>query len=106
MTIRIFTFLLGFLGLAAVTSKVLEGTLHADQAHTSYYSNGQAKESTHFTEGMRNGLTIRWYADGTLKAEGEFEGGRMTGEWTWKTPEGEIDSARSGLYEDGIRVSG
>ena len=106
MTLRIFAFLLGILGLAAATAKIFEGTAHAEVAHTSYYANGQAKESTHFVEGKRHGRTIRWYADGTLKAEGDFSDDRMVGQWIWHTPGGEIDAARSGVYEDGQLIEG
>ena len=106
MNIRLFALLLGVLGLAAATVKVFEETVQAGvQPHTSYYANGQKKESTRFWEGHRHGHTVRWYPDGSLKAEGSFVQGRMDGEWTWMTPEGELDEARSGTYEDGQRVS-
>ena len=107
MTIRLFTLLLGVLGLAAATAKVFEETAQSDvPPHTSYYTNGQKKESTRFSRGHRHGHTVRWYPDGSLKAEGSFFEGRMEGEWTWMTPEGQLDEARSGTYEDGQRISG
>jgi hypothetical protein len=106
MTLRIFSFLLGLLGLAAATAKVFEQPAYASQAHVSYYGDGHLKERTHFLEGQRHGHTLRWHADGTLKAEGDFEHGKMQGQWTWRTPAGELDEVRSGVYEDGVRISG
>ena len=105
MTIRIFLFVIGLMGLAAATGLVLETDSSAQDAHLSYFGNGQAKEQTLFIEGLRHGPTTRWDSDGTLRAQGRYEMGKMVGEWVWNTPEGLPDPSRSGTYESGRRIS-
>jgi len=104
MPIRILIILLGLVGLVAATGKIFESQTAAARAHTSYYANGQKKEQTQFVAGRRQGHTLRWYPDGTLKAEGDFRAGKMEGDWSWHTPQGQTDEGRSGHYERGLRL--
>ncbi|MFT7668143.1 MAG: antitoxin component YwqK of YwqJK toxin-antitoxin module [Planctomycetota bacterium] len=105
MPIRIFTLILGVIGLIAAGTSFSEGVL-ANDARVSHYGNGQAKESTFFIDGLREGPTTRWYSDGTLRAVGSFDSGKMVGEWTWNTPDGQRDQDRSGVYQNGVRIQG
>jgi antitoxin component YwqK of YwqJK toxin-antitoxin module len=107
MSLRIVIITLGVVGLVASLG-VLSGAAGVGDGgiQSSYYANGQAKETARFDEGIRNGECTRWYRDGTLKAEGEFENGRMIGNWIWMTPEGTSDPERSGTYDNGRRISG
>lgn len=106
MSIRLIAVALGIVGLIGSVG-ILANASHSSEfeTHTSFYTNGQAKETAEFTEGIRNGHCTRFYEDGSLKAEGDFAGGRMTGDWVWKTPGGELDLSRSGTYEKGRRIS-
>ena len=73
--------------------------------HTSYHASGEKEEWAEYLDGERHGACRRWYSDGRLRAEGRFEAGRMSGEWTWYTADGAIDRERSGRYEHGVRIS-
>jgi antitoxin component YwqK of YwqJK toxin-antitoxin module len=103
--LRLITLTLGLIGLAAALGLAFDRAALADDAHLSHYGNGQEKERTHFVKGRRHGNTTRWYPDGTLRAEGRFEEGKMVGQWIWNTPDGSPDPERSGTYELGKRVS-
>ena len=106
MSIRLITITIGVIGLVASLGVLAGAGGDGDDAvHTSYYSNGQPKETARFVAGIRDGECTRWYEDGTLKAEGVFEQGKMVGDWVWMTPEGEPDARRSGIYEAGRRRS-
>jgi len=94
MNPRLITLVLGVVGLVASLDVLAGSRVEEDQVLTSYYSNGQAKETARFEA-----------RDGTLRAEGVFEDGKMVGDWTWLTPAGERDLERSGRYLAGRRVS-
>lgn len=74
--------------------------------HTSYYAEDRPEEWAQYLDGRRHGECRRWHRDGTLRAEGRFEHGRMEGEWTWYLPDGSVDAERSGTYREGMRVGG
>jgi len=96
---------LGLVGLAAATGTLLGDAGDDGGVRISRHGNGAPKESTCFVDGLRDGPTTRWYADGQLRAEGLFEHGEMVGEWIWYRPDGEVDLARSGLYQDGALLA-
>jgi len=104
MSIRLFSLLLGILGLVAAFGAAAERSALAEGSRLSRYGNGQPKERTHFVDDLRHGPTMRWYRDGSLKAEGRYEHGKMVGEWSIYTPGGELDLEISGVYENGGRV--
>jgi len=103
MKIQLVSLILGFVGLAGATGLLIGDDVYAETLRTSYFGNGQAKESVAFEDSQRHGPCKRWYQDGSLRAEGEFEHGKMVGEWTWLAPDGTRDSERSGIYEAGQR---
>ena len=106
MSIRLITITLGVVGLVASLGVLAgAGGDGNGEIRTSYHSNGQAKETAHFVGVTRDGECTRWYDDGTLRAEGVFEEGKMVGDWVWMTPDGERDAKRSGVYEQGRRTS-
>ncbi len=96
---------LGLIGLVAGTGALFGDADEGAGARLSRHGNGAPKESTFFVDGLRDGPTTRWYADGTLRAEGVFERGEMVGDWIWYGPDGEVDRARSGEYRDGERLA-
>ena len=96
---------LGLIGLAAGTGMLFGDAGDGAGVRISRHGNGAPKESTCFVDGLRDGPTLRWYADGQLRAEGLFERGEMVGEWIWYGPDGEVDLARSGLYQDGELIA-
>lgn len=105
MKLNVLFALLGLIGLTAAIANCFESdSALARESRTSCYGNGQAKERTQFVGGKRHGDTTRWYPDGSLRAEGRFEHGKMVGSWTWNTPEGQVDTERSGVYEQGELV--
>ncbi len=91
--------ILGALGLLAGTSEFLADD--GDALQQSYYANGNTKESAAYVEFRRHGPCRRWYEDGTLRAEGEYDHGKLVGEWTWWSPDGDLDEERSGFYVAG-----
>ncbi len=106
MMLKTLALTLGLIGLAAASGLLFGGDALASSPHVSRHGNGELKESTFFIDGRRHGETTRWYADGTLRATGNFDNGEMVGEWLWQEPDGTRNEKRSGLYEDGVRVSG
>jgi antitoxin component YwqK of YwqJK toxin-antitoxin module len=104
MKIQLMIVTLGLAGLGG-TLGLFSTDVHAASTHTSRHGNGQVKESTYFVGGERHGQTLRYYRDGTLRAEGEHENGKMVGHWLWQLPDGSRDDERSGTYEDGRRIS-
>lgn len=91
----------GIIGLAAASGLLFGESGEGAGLRVSLHGNGAPKESTCFIEGLRHGPTTRWYADGQLRAEGQFEHGEMVGEWILYLPSGEVDRSRSGVYSAG-----
>jgi hypothetical protein len=104
MNLRWISLAFGAIGLDAAAGLLGAGELHGAKERVSRHPGGAPRERTTFLDGERHGRTTRWYADGTLRAEGEFVRGRMEGEWRWYHPDGSPDPDRSGRYEDGRRV--
>ena len=106
MSIRLIAVTLGIVGLIGSLGLLANAGGSSDrETHTSYFTNGQAKEMAEYEAGIREGRCTRYYEDGSLKAEGQFDEGRMSGAWVWRTPGGELDPERSGTYENGRRIS-
>ena len=98
------------LGLAVASVQtgvqLLDGSPHEGvDEHTSHYADGGREEWAEYLDGRRHGACKRWYRDGTLRAEGRFEHGQRVGAWRWYEPDGSLDRARSGTYEDGRKVA-
>jgi antitoxin component YwqK of YwqJK toxin-antitoxin module len=107
MKIASVCFALALAGVALrAGSELLDGSPPegADE-HTSYYAEDVREEWAQYLDGRRHGACKRWYRDGTLRAEGRYEHGRMEGAWTWYRQDGSVDPERSGTYRDGRRVS-
>jgi hypothetical protein len=45
-----------------------------------------------------------WYTEGRPQSEGCYQDGRRQGHWTFWTPDGAVDPARTGQYVDGERT--
>ena len=76
----------------------------APEAATTYWANGKMQTRTEQRDGVPEGLSERWHADGSKQAEGHLRGGRMDGEWQFWLPDGTPDLERSGTYRDGKRI--
>lgn len=99
-------FALGLAAAAARTAASFRGEPNTGTyAHTSYHATGAREEWAEYRDGERDGACRRWYDDGSLRAEGRYEAGRMQGEWSFYRPDGTKDAGRSGRYEHGLRVS-
>lgn len=103
MSLKTLALILGLAGLVAGSSQLFAGG--SEEVRTSYFANGNPKESVPMQEHERHGLCRRWYRDGTLRAEGEYELGVMVGEWAFWDEDGELDTERSGYYVAGRRRS-
>ncbi len=106
MKIQILALVLGLCGLGAALGLLSSDASANSNARVSHHGNGQVKESTIFIDGLRHGWTERWYADGTLRAKGQHDHGKMVGEWVWQMPDGSLDQSRAGTYEAGKKISG
>lgn len=60
----------------------------------------------HFVDDRPHGPAATWWPDGTKRSHGSHKDGRRDGEWFEFLPDGTLDRARTGLYRDGLRISG
>ncbi|TCB96742.1 hypothetical protein E0H26_14025 [Micromonospora zingiberis] len=52
-----------------------------------------------YADGLRDGEWRHYFADGRLRAQGEFRGGELAGEWTWYRANGRV-MQRGGFQHD------
>jgi len=98
--------LIGLGGLAAALgTRDPGGTRAAENVVTSYFANGQLQSEIALEDGRKQGPCKRWFANGQLEAEGRYEAGRMEGEWSFWLADGSVDSARTGVYRAGERLT-
>ena len=95
--------LLGLVGTAL--QSIGEGPSEFSGLRTTCWSNGNPREQATYANGLREGDCQRWHADGTPRAEGRYEAGRMIDEWRFYDETGSLDTTRSGRFEGGDRVS-
>ena len=95
--------LLCLFGLAAQSFSDRDTSLSGSR--TSLWPNGAAREQAFFEEGVKEGICIRWHADGSPRAEGQYASGKKVGEWRFFDENGALDPARSGVYEADQKVS-
>ena len=74
------------------------------------WPNGYPKTETSYIRGVSetgripHGRHRAWYEDGTLAEEGRYKDGAQVGEWSYWNPLGQLDEARSGRFEAGVRT--
>ena len=95
--------LLCLVGLGAQTFSERDSSLSGSR--TSHWPNGSARERASFNQGVREGICLRWHADGSPRAEGHYSSGKKVGEWRFFDESGAIDTARSGVYESDHKIS-
>ena len=80
-------------------------TLANDEAisQTTYYGNGQARSTTTWVQGVRQGEAIEWHPDGKVASQGLYADGLREGEWLFWREDGSVDESRSGTYVGGKR---
>jgi hypothetical protein len=100
--VKIATLLLvvGILGLAPFLVRLAHAGGPPPAVET-YWSTGALKARIETEDGTPHGACVRFYADGAKEAEGRFADGELEGPWTFWTPDGRIDPARSGTYRVG-----
>lgn len=59
-----------------------------------------------FHAGRAHGPCKRWRRDGTRLCVGQYLNGRADGEWFYLHRNGKLDVARTGVYREGLRISG
>jgi antitoxin component YwqK of YwqJK toxin-antitoxin module len=94
--------IVGAVGACALALPLFAGGQHRG-LQTSEYADGTPRERVAWIDGEREGPCVRWHRDGSLRAEGTFEAGKMVGEWTFYAADGSRDAARSGAYVNGRR---
>ncbi len=52
----------------------------------------------------REGASRTWHASGQLESQGDYQDGSRHGAWTFWNSDGSLDSARSGDYDQGVRI--
>ena len=53
---------------------------------------------------VKDGPFVAWNREGEKVQEGSYHDGRREGQWTFWNEDGSIDLARSGIYENDVRV--
>lgn len=81
-----------------------EGVLHGTVRE--WHVNGVKALECRYERGVLHGKTSAWRRDGTKRFVGEYRSGAKTGEWFYLTRDGSLDRKRTGLYLDGLRLSG
>jgi len=71
---------------------------------SSYYADGRPESEASYRDGLRQGLAVEWYPNGTEAARGNYERGERSGEWSFWRADGSLDRERSGVYTAGRRV--
>lgn len=96
----------GLLALLLRSSDTIQGWVGAqEETRTSLWADGAPREIAAFRDGVRHGACERFHPGGGLRAKGSFRAGAMEGEWRFYGEDGELDAARSGLYEADRRVA-
>jgi len=94
--------IVGAVGACALALPLFAGSSHGG-LRTSEYADGSPRERVAWVDGEREGPCLRWHRDGSLRAEGSFEAGKMVGEWVFYAADGSRDADRSGEYANGRR---
>ncbi len=68
-------------------------------------ADGRVIATENYVDGVLEGLSESWYPDGKRRSSVPMQAGKVHGRAQYWLPSGELDSARSGTYEDGERVS-
>jgi len=76
------------------------------RSQTTYFANGQIDTECSVKDGLREGISRRFYSDGSKMSEGSYAAGKMEGEWTFWHRDGSLDPERSGTYAAGEKVGG
>lgn len=75
--------------------------IHAD---LEFYEDWPPESAGCYVDGERTGAWTFWHPDGSVRAQGRFEGDRKTGSWlAWKA-DGSVDASFAGEYVDDERV--
>lgn len=90
------------LGLVGATQTARSAS---PESQTTYWANGRLQTRTEQHDGVPNGHSERWHADGSKQAEGTLRDGKMEGEWQFWAPDGTPDLERTGTYRNGIRTT-
>lgn len=92
--------IVGALGACALALPLFAGG-SSGGLQTSEFADGSPRERVAWVDGERDGPCVRWHRDGSLRAEGAYEGGKLVGDWVFYLPDGSRDAARSGHYTNG-----
>ncbi len=82
-----------------------DGTWELDGPFHTYHSNGARRANGAYSAGLRSGPWTSWYEDGAAEARGAYLFGEREGVWIQRAPNGSIDRAKTGVYENGERIT-
>ena len=97
---------IAIVGSAVVAGRGLYGTMTAPKAPATvtYYGDGHLKNSVIYIDGVKQGASEQWYANGQKEAEGRYESDQREGPWTFWKADGTVDAERTGEYRTGRRI--
>jgi antitoxin component YwqK of YwqJK toxin-antitoxin module len=81
-----------------------QGTVHG--LAREWHGNGVKAIECAYERGVLHGKASAWRRDGTKRFMGEYRTGAKTGEWFYVKRDGSLDRERTGIYVDGLRLSG
>lgn len=79
-----------------------QGSAAGDVLHgkfSKFYANGQLAEQGEFDKGLKNGIWLTWYENGQLKTKLTYSKGVLDGKFS--TYDQETDSLQTGKYQNG-----
>jgi len=62
-------------------------------------------EKGEYKNNKMDGPYVRYYKDGQLRKKGAYKNGKRVGRWVYYDTAGNLNSDRSGVYKDGVKIS-
>lgn len=73
--------------------------------HATFFEDGSPRSRATLSQGRLHGAARTWHRGHRPASEGEYVHGERQGPWRFRHPDGRLDEARSGYYENGVRVA-
>lgn len=90
-------------GVVLIEERFVAGKL--DGLVIERYEDGRTKSEVAYKEGAKQGPAVWYHADGKPWIRGQHLDGKRSGRFVFTNPDGSVDAAWSGLYEDDRRVA-
>jgi len=76
-----------------------------DGPWVSHYDNGQLRDKENYKDGKANGSYVFYWKNGQLREKGTFKDGKMEGPSVFYNEDRTLNSALTGTYKNGLKVS-